>query len=470
MDAVSNREVTVQFKNPKRFLGNLDASLAAKVIASATDIALIIDDGIIVDVAVSDQELSREDYGNWRGRAWIDTVTSESRPKIEDMLSGASARSVRWRHVNHPSVRGIDIPVKYTAVKTGNNKTVVALGRDLRGVSALQQRLVEAQQEIEREYSRLRQTEARYQVLFRSIGEAILVVDSGTTRIEEANPAASKLCGDPSESLAGAFLADLFDSKSASVMATAVASALSTGRADVPKIILKNGISCGLLISVFRQENAVRLLVRLASESTSSAAQSGRAELFFALEQLPDGLVIAGPDLRIMAVNRAFLDLVHVPNEQQALGEHVAQYFGRSPTELNVLIANIKAHASVRNFATVLRDRYGKSEDVEISAVIAPHGSDILHAFSVRSVARRLKAGAQIGAALPNTVDRLTGLVGRVSLKDIVRESTDMIEKLCIEAALEVTQDNKASAAEMLGLSRQGLYSKLRRFGMGDLD
>jgi DNA-binding NtrC family response regulator len=50
-----------------------------------------------------------------------------------------------------------------------------------------------------------------------------------------------------------------------------------------------------------------------------------------------------------------------------------------------------------------------------------------------------------------------------------VREATDMIERLCIQAALEVTGDNRASAAEMLGLSRQSLYVKLRRHGLGDL-
>ena len=72
--------------------------------------------------------------------------------------------------------------------------------------------------------------------------------------------------------------------------------------------------------------------------------------------------------------------------------------------------------------------------------------------------------------ALPRSVEQLTELVGRVPLKELVRESTDMIERLCIEAALELTDDNRASAAEMLGLSRQGLYSKLRRHGMGDLD
>ena len=59
--------------------------------------------------------------------------------------------------------------------------------------------------------------------------------------------------------------------------------------------------------------------------------------------------------------------------------------------------------------------------------------------------------------------------LGRVPLRDIVGETTDVIEQLCIEAALELTSDNRASASEMLGLSRQSLYVKLRRYGLGDL-
>jgi DNA-binding NtrC family response regulator len=47
-----------------------------------------------------------------------------------------------------------------------------------------------------------------------------------------------------------------------------------------------------------------------------------------------------------------------------------------------------------------------------------------------------------------------------------VGETVDTIERMCIEAALELTHNNRASAAEMLGLSRQSLYVKLRRFGM----
>jgi len=50
-----------------------------------------------------------------------------------------------------------------------------------------------------------------------------------------------------------------------------------------------------------------------------------------------------------------------------------------------------------------------------------------------------------------------------------MRELTEMIERPTIEAALELTNDNCASTAEMLGLSRQSLYVKLHRYGIGDL-
>jgi len=63
-------------------------------------------------------------------------------------------------------------------------------------------------------------------------------------------------------------------------------------------------------------------------------------------------------------------------------------------------------------------------------------------------------------------VAELSRLVGRMPLKDIVGETVDMIEKMCIQSALTLTHNNRASASEMLGLSRQSLYVKLRRYGM----
>jgi transcriptional regulator PpsR len=93
-------------------------------------------------------------------------------------------------------------------------------------------------------------------------------------------------------------------------------------------------------------------------------------------------------------------------------------------------------------------------------------GSQRCLGFTIRDVGRRLGIETRASKELPRSASQMTELVGRLPLKDIVRETTDLIEQLCIEAALELTGDNRASAAEMLGLSRQSLYIKLRRFGI----
>ena len=111
---------------------------------------------------------------------------------------------------------------------------------------------------------------------------------------------------------------------------------------------------------------------------------------------------------------------------------------------------------------------YGSLEEVEVSAVGVMGGEQPCFGFVIRPSATRAVAKPR-PANLARSVEQLTELVGRVSLKDLVRELSDLIEKLCIEAALELTGDNRASAAEMLGLSRQSLYVKLRRYGLGDL-
>ena len=92
------------------------------------------------------------------------------------------------------------------------------------------------------------------------------------------------------------------------------------------------------------------------------------------------------------------------------------------------------------------------------------------YGFTIRNTGRNEVPKARPKSELPRSVEQLTGLVGRVSLKELVRETTDVIEKLCIEAALKLTDDNRASAAEMLGLSRQSLYSKLAPFGISDTE
>ena len=110
------------------------------------------------------------------------------------------------------------------------------------------------------------------------------------------------------------------------------------------------------------------------------------------------------------------------------------------------------------------------TSDVEISAAAVTRNEGTKIIFFSRDISRRLTSDHPLTERLPRSIEQITERVGRLPLKELVRESTDVIEALCIEAALKLTRDNRASAAEILGLSRQSLYTKLRRYGIGETE
>lgn len=465
-----------RFKSPKRSLGDLEAESAASLLAAASDLSLVIDSrGLIRDIAVGNEELSQAlEFDEWNGRAFVDMVTPETRPKVEALLAEAGAEGIpRWRQVNHPTPGGGDIPVLYSAVQIARGRTV-AVGRDLRPVAALQQRLVEAQQSIERDYWRLHHAETRYRLLFQMASEAILIVDATTEKVVEANPAADVMLGDVARRLMGRTFPEIFDARSTQAVLALLAGVRATGRADEVRVRLGDGKRIfRVSASLFRQESASLYLVRLlpheTEEGAAAATSNVQSQMLRLLESAPDAFVVTAGDGRILAANRSFLDLAQLTSEEQARSQSLERWLGRPGVDLSVLIANLRQHGSVRLFATTLRGEYGTAAEVEISAVAVSNGDQPCYGFTIRNVGRRLAGDAASRRELPRSVEQLTELVGRVSLKDLVREATDVIERLCIEAALELTGDNRASAAEMLGLSRQSLYVKLRRYGLGDL-
>ncbi len=465
-----------QFEAPGNSLGGLDAESTASVIAAASDVALVLDrEGVIRDVAFGSEELSREDYGKWLGKRWLDTVTVESRPKIEALLRDATDKvPPRWRQVNHPSTEGRDVPVVYSAIQVGGEGRIVAVGRDLRSISALQQRLVEAQQSMERDYWRLRHVETRYRLLFQMATEAVLVVDATSQKVLEANPAAVSLLGAAERRMVGRSLLEGFDKQSASALEEMLAGVRVAGRSDEVRARLAPSEREFLVsASLFRHESTSLFLVRLsplpAEAAPAGPARSKSSWLAQAVDSGPDAVVVTEADGRILACNPAFVDLAQLASEEQARGESLERWLGRPGVDLNVLLANLRQSETLRLFATTLRGESGAQAEIEISAAVLPGSEPMRMGFTMRNVGRRLPADARAGRELPRSVEQLTELVGRVPLKELVREATDLIERLCIEAALELTRDNRASAAEMLGLSRQSLYVKLRRYGLGDL-
>ncbi|MEO0463504.1 MAG: transcriptional regulator PpsR [Pseudomonadota bacterium] len=460
------------FGNAAELFDTLDADAAMRLAMVAGDVTLVLDDaGTILDAAYDPQDFPG--FENWVGTNWIDTVTVESRPKIMEMLAAARRGEVQhWRQVNHPSKEG-DVPIRYAVLSVNGGEHRIAFGRDLREAGKLQARLLQVQQSLERDYMRMRQLESRYRMLFEQSSEAIIIAEAQTLRVREANGAAHSMMGARQSTLQGKKLPSLLDKDSRDAMQTIVGAALSSENvAPVTVRLAKPARDVTASISGFTQDRAQFLLVRL-SNSGASEEVPVNSPVVGLVDDMPDAFVVADGNFSLISANHAFVEMVQAASIDQVRGKHLSEWIGRPGIDLDLIEGQIEQHGAARNVSTVLRSPHdlaseSEGEPVELSGVRSA-GDDPLYGFVIRPIGRRLRDLPPGSQDLPRSVEQLTELVGRMSLKDIVRESTDLIERLCIEAALSYTSDNRASAAEILGLSRQSLYSKLHRYGLGNL-
>jgi transcriptional regulator PpsR len=271
--------------------------------------------------------------------------------------------------------------------------------------------------------------------------------------------------------LVGRVFPEGFDDAGMQALQALLGAVRATGRTDDVTVKSSDGTREFVAsASLFREERASFFLIRLSPlNADRPSAPTQHSKVLEIVSSAPEGFVVTDLNGRILFANRAFLDLAQLATEEQARNESLERWLGRPGVDFNLLTAQLREHGSLRLFATQLRGEYGSSSDVEICAVSVVDGEEPCFGFTIRDVGQRVTFDRQVNRDKPRSVAQLTELVGRVPLKDLVRESTDMIERLCIEAALEITGDNRASAAEILGLSRQSLYAKLRRYGLGEL-
>ncbi len=493
--------------------GTFDVGAAAALISAAADITLVLDPQGMVRAMHTSADFERDGLGNLVGRKWEDTVTLETKAKITSLLADAvefsspAASKSKWRQVNHPTSGGMDIPILYSTMRADAAGNLIAFGRDLRATAALQQRLVDAQHSMERDYWRLRNAETRYRLLFQMSSEAVLVIDANTQKIIEANPSVSKMLGDISMPIVGQRFPAGFDQRSVDTIESLFTRVRSNGRAEEASVWLSsrggettnaNALASSgaseyfISASIFRHEQHSLLLVRVSQTPADPRVDGEAKSVLDAVARAADGFVVSTVTGTIIWANQAFSELAHTSGHDKLRGESLDRWLGRNEVEFNVLMANLKQRGAVRLFSAGMRGDDGLIAEVEVSAVALPASNPPAMAFTVRNIGGRLthrngmlassgdngtnNGASSVGAtaAAPvgptsRSVEQLTALVGRVPLKELVGETTDLIEKLCIEAALGLTEDNRAAAAEMLGLSRQSLYVKMRRHGLGDL-
>ena len=117
-------------------------------------------------------------------------------------------------------------------------------------------------------------------------------------------------------------------------------------------------------------------------------------------------------------------------------------------------------------YATKVINEFGAKTAVELSVTYLNDRSQPELGFVLRDTGRT-DAMRRTPIHGPEDSSRnVMELVGSATLKEIVAETADVVEKMCIETAVNLTRNNRVAAAEMLGLSRQSLYVKLRKYGL----
>ena len=466
MKSESTHGDQIPFRDPDAMFDGFTKADIVNLASSAGDIVLAIDsDKIIRDVAINICDFGFK--AEWIGQKWVDTVTDECVDKIEQMLDPDQSNHGKWRHVNQVH-DGQSIPLSFRVIRPQGSDWVLAVGRDLRSISDLQQRLLKTQQSMERDYLSLRQTETRYRLLFDNISYPVLICEADKYEIQQANQASYLLLGAAPGTLEGKALLALIERPFREEVIAYIA-AVSVNSAVTPVSVRMAGRSAAVTItaSSFRQAGKQYWLINIDDGLHELPNKASDQYILETVENMPDAFVLADDKQAIIVANRAFAELVQAGSVEQLLGAPLNRFIGRPDVDLNLLKKQLRDHQQVRNFSSVVNDLNGREEPVEISAILVGRDKP-LYGYSVRSVGRRERDLPQSGGDYPRSVEQLTELVGRKPLKEIVRESTDLIERMCIEAALVHTSDNRASAAEILGLSRQSLYSKLHRHGIGN--
>ena len=83
----------------------------------------------------------------------------------------------------------------------------------------------------------------------------------------------------------------------------------------------------------------------------------------------------------------------------------------------------------------------------------------------MRDVSRRLSPTKET-TTLQSALAAIIEQTGKTSLRGLVKDTVGLVERHYMVAALDLADGNRTAAAEILGMSRQGLYKKLAQYEM----
>jgi transcriptional regulator PpsR len=454
----------------------IEPEFLGSIIAAASDIALVISaEGVILSVLVNANDENFGNLAHWEGRPVTAFLTNESIEKFQGVHAAYVAGSEVTTPVelNHSDNAVWQYPVRYSFHRFGSENAVLMLGRDLRQIAETQQQLVQAQIALEQGYEARREFDSRYRAMLAHSDDAVVFVMVSTGRVDDANERAADMLGLKVDALQGADFAALFaDRSGAELTESLITATLADEVQHIEVHSARTRSTLRLAPTLFRAGGQRILMCRLTSvdDAASDVAVSDPAAIKTAAlyAACSDAMLFVRGDGEILSVNDAFLDLVGATHKSGMTGQNLAQFMLRGQIDIGLMLGEKDGQGGMRIYATRLLNKLGAKVSVEVSLTRLDIDGERVFGLIMRDVNRLepVRASHPDAEGPSNSSQKVVELVGSASLKEIVAETTDVVEKLCIETAVTLTRNNRVAAAEMLGLSRQSLYVKLRKYGL----
>ncbi|WP_077003143.1 transcriptional regulator PpsR [Variovorax sp. KK3] len=448
--------------------------LAKTFVSLSSDIALVIDKaGVIRNVAQGEADPMAPLANDWVGRPWVDTVSGDTRAKIENLLHEVTTTGIaRRREVTHPFQQGGNIPVAYCAIRFGADGPVLATGRDLRAIAAIQQRFLDSQQELERGYWQARQAETRYRLLFQVATDAVLVVDGHTLTILEVNQAASQMFDIAGEQMVGRQITTGFEERSRIGVEELLQLARASGRSgEIRARLLGRMVLTSVAATPFRAEDEMRLLVRVRAVDATNPLPALSDSLARLVDDTSDGVVVTDASGRVLIANAAFIRLVRLNDESELRGRPIVDWLGTPEHPMATLLPQVRRDGVARRVPSWIKVANAPVVQAEVSAALLTEGDQECIGFTIHLLAAHDEA-EQSKHELTLGLQQLTERLGQVPVDRLLAAAAALAERHFVSAALAQSHNDAGDAARLLGMTRDAFASMRRRAdgGTGDGD
>ncbi|WP_294624118.1 transcriptional regulator PpsR [uncultured Roseovarius sp.] len=452
-----------------------DVGSVGDVLEQSSDISVYLDaDSTVQGISVNPESASLGCLDHWVGRSFKDFLTSESVAKFAQRLTDLAKSTegvVRAIELNHMDNAKWEFPVRYTLHRIDDDGGLLLIGRDMQPLAEVQQRLVQEQLARERDQQLLRSEKTLFRVVLEESETPIIIVDPEKARIHEINSAAAALLGSKSDTLEGNLFPQSFEGRRRGEFMDALqAAANSESARSVEVVSRRNGRVLSLRPKYFRAAGELMLLCVLEPTDDSDIAGPEFAQSLVSLYAAStDAIVLIDGKGFVREANEAFLVMVDAMQLRDVQDQSLSEFLMRGSVDLKLLLESAAKKGRVRHYSAQLKSGVGTRTPVDISiSSFRQRGGELAFGLIVRDTS---------SIQLPDVEDKnvmvseeamrnVMDLVGTASLKDLVSATSDVVEKMCIETAVQMTNNNRVAAAEMLGLSRQSLYVKLRKYGL----